>query len=308
MLHGIINVYKEPGFTSFDVVAKLRGICKQKKIGHTGTLDPAAKGVLPVCLGNATKLCDMLTDKVKVYEAELILGIDTDTEDTTGTVLHKEELNALEPEVREAMLSFLGTYEQIPPMYSAIKVNGKRLYDLAREGKEIERAARTVTIHEMEILEMALPRVRFRVKVSKGTYIRSLCRDIGHKLGSYGCMESLVRLQSGNFTIEEAYTLAEIEALAQENRLEEILFPLERAFADLKVLQVRTEYKKLIDNGNPLPREAVTAVEAAPGDAEGMSMEGQRFRIYNAEGKFFAVYEWSSAKGQFMPYKIFPLE
>ena len=158
MIHGIINVYKEKGFTSHDVVAKLRGIVGQKKIGHTGTLDPDAVGVLPVCLGRATKVCDLLTDKDKVYEAVLLLGKETDTQDTSGEVLVSKETEHLtEDEVREAILSFVGDYEQIPPMYSALKVNGKKLYELAREGKVIERKARPVKILDIQILEMNLP-------------------------------------------------------------------------------------------------------------------------------------------------------
>ena len=147
MYHGIINVYKEKGFTSHDVVAKLRGICKQKKIGHTGTLDPEAVGVLPVCLGSATKLCDMLTDKTKEYVAVLKLGVVTDTQDLTGTILEEHPVTVTEEQIREVIFSFQGDQLQIPPMYSALKVNGKKLYELAREGKEVERAARLITIH-----------------------------------------------------------------------------------------------------------------------------------------------------------------
>ena len=184
MIHGIINVYKEKGFTSHDVVAKLRGIVGQKKIGHTGTLDPDATGVLPVCLGKATKLCDLLTDKNKTYEAVLLLGKTTDTQDITGEVLEEKSTEALtEEKVREAIEGFIGDYEQIPPMYSALKVNGKKLYELAREGKVIERKARPVKILDIQILEIDLPKVRMEVSCSKGTYIRTLCHDIGEKLG-----------------------------------------------------------------------------------------------------------------------------
>ena len=179
MINGIIIVNKETGFTSHDVVAKLRGICGQKKIGHTGTLDPAATGVLPVCLGSGTKLCDMLTDRDKEYVAELLLGVETDTQDTTGSVLRESPVTVTEEEVSRACLSFLGDYDQIPPMYSALKVDGRKLYELARAGKEVERKARTVTIEELEIQEMKLPIVTMRVVCSKGTYIRTLCHDIG---------------------------------------------------------------------------------------------------------------------------------
>ena len=194
MYNGIINVYKEAGFTSHDVVAKLRGILRQKKIGHTGTLDPDAVGVLPVCLGSGTRLCDMLTDWNKEYIAQLRLGVTTDTQDLSGQVLTQasaESLDALSPaKVEEAIKSFQGKYEQIPPMYSALKVNGKKLYELAREGKEVERKARTVEITELEILESSLPVVKMRVVCSKGTYIRTLCHDIGALLGCGGCKEA----------------------------------------------------------------------------------------------------------------------
>ena len=211
MLNGIINVYKEAGFTSHDVVAKMRGICGQKKIGHTGTLDPAATGVLPVCLGSGTRLCDMLTEKDKEYVAVLLLGMTTDTQDTTGTVLSRKEVNASEEEVAEAVTSFVGDYDQVPPMYSALKVNGKKLYELARAGKEVEREARRVRIEEIEILHMELPRVTMRVVCSKGTYIRTLCADIGNKLCCGGTMESLQRTRVGIFKLEEALTLSRKE-------------------------------------------------------------------------------------------------
>lgn len=198
-MNGIINIYKERGFTSHDVVAKLRGILKQKKIGHTGTLDPEAEGVLPVCLGTGTKLCDFLTDKDKTYETVLLLGQSTDTQDMTGTVLERGEVHVTEEEAEQAVRRFTGPYEQIPPMYSALKVNGRKLCDLAREGKVVERKARTVTIHEIRIQKIALPEIRMSVSCSKGTYIRTLCHDIGEVLGCHGCMKELLRTKSGFF-------------------------------------------------------------------------------------------------------------
>ena len=190
MINGIVNVYKEKGYTSFDVVAKLRGILKTRKIGHTGTLDPDAEGVLPVCLGKATKVCDLLTDKNKEYEAVMLLGKVTDTQDITGTVLREAPVAVTEDEVREAVMGFVGDYMQIPPMYSALKVNGKKLCDLARQGVTVERAPRLVQILSTEILSVDLPRVHMRVECSKGTYIRTLCQDIGEKLGCGACMPS----------------------------------------------------------------------------------------------------------------------
>ena len=223
MVNGILNVYKEKGYTSHDVVAKLRGIVGQKKIGHTGTLDPDAEGVLPVCLGRATKVCDMLTEKDKTYEAVLLLGKETDTQDISGTVLRVGETEGLTQEqVKDCVMSFVGEYDQIPPMYSALKVNGKKLYELAREGKTIERKSRKVEIKEIRILEMALPRVRMEVSCSKGTYIRTLCHDIGEKLGCFGCMESLLRTKVSRFEIESSLKLSEIQKKREEGKLSEI--------------------------------------------------------------------------------------
>ena len=271
-MNGILNVYKEPGFTSHDVVAKLRGICKQKKIGHTGTLDPEASGVLPVCLGSATKLCDLLTEKDKEYRAVMLLGCETDTQDTTGTVISEHEVTASEEEVRDAILSFTGPYDQIPPMYSALKVNGQKLCDLARAGKVVERKSRRITIHSIEIEEICLPRVTMKVFCSRGTYIRTLCHDIGQKLGCGGAMEKLVRTRSGRFGLEEAYKLSEIQKLSDEGRLEEILMPVENVFEGLLAVQAIGIGQKLLENGNPLECRHVkllsgeTPLDCAPED------------------------------------------
>ena len=211
-MDGIIVIRKEKGYTSHDVVAKLRGILHMKKIGHTGTLDPDAEGVLPVALGKATKLVDLITDKEKTYEAVMRLGVVTDTQDMTGTILSQtEQISVTEKEVKEAAESFLGEQLQIPPMYSALKVNGKKLYELAREGKTVERKPRPVHFYQIEILEINLPLVRYRVVCSKGTYIRTLCHDMGEKLGCGAAMESLVRTKVGKFELKDAITLAQAE-------------------------------------------------------------------------------------------------
>ena len=214
MINGVLNVWKEAGFTSHDVVAKLRGILHQKKIGHTGTLDPDATGVLPVCLGKGTRLCDMLTDETKTYEALLHLGIATDTQDMSGTVTAEAPVTVTEEEVRDCIASFVGEQQQVPPMYSALKVNGKKLYELAREGIEIERKARTVHFYEISILEVKLPLVRMEVTCSKGTYIRTLCHDIGEKLGCHGCMEQLIARESASLTETERTRLTRSQRLS----------------------------------------------------------------------------------------------
>lgn len=289
MIHGIINVYKEKGFTSHDVVAKLRGIVGQKKIGHTGTLDPDATGVLPVCLGKATKLCDLLTDKNKTYEAVLLLGKTTDTQDITGEVLEEKSTEALtEEKVREAIEGFIGDYEQIPPMYSALKVNGKKLYELAREGKVIERKARPVKILDIQILEIDLPKVRMEVSCSKGTYIRTLCHDIGEKLGCGGCMESLIRTRVSTFRIEDAKTLDEIETLKQEGKLAELLVPIDAMFPFYPKITVKDDWKAFAKNGNPLDLKMLK--EACGQDEE------TQVRLYDESGKFIAIYQWNEKK------------
>ena len=229
---GIIVIHKEKGFTSHDVVAKLRGILHMKKIGHTGTLDPDATGVLPVALGKGTKLVDLLTDKEKTYEAVLHLGIDTDTQDMSGTVLEERPVNVTEEEVRKVLKSFVGEQLQVPPMYSALKVNGKKLYELAREGKTVERKARPVCFYEIEPLEFHLPLVKIRVTCSKGTYIRTLCHDIGEKLGCGGCMEELLRSRVGRYSLFESHTLAQVEAAVADGTVQDMIDPVEAVLAE----------------------------------------------------------------------------
>ena len=297
MLNGIINVYKEAGFTSHDVVAKMRGICGQKKIGHTGTLDPEAVGVLPVCLGNGTRLCDMLADRDKEYLAELLLGVRTDTQDTTGQVLEERPVTVTEEEVRAAIAGFEGDYLQIPPMYSALKVNGKKLYELARAGKEVERQARPVVIHEIEVLAMELPRVRIRVACSKGTYIRTLCDDIGSKLGCGGTMASLKRTRVGEFYLEQAYTLAQLQELRDRGELENCVLGVEACFTQYPALHVAEEYRKLIDNGNAFYPSQTVENRKYP--------EGNWVRVYNHENRFYGIYAYDAGRRLYKPVKMF---
>ncbi len=297
MYNGIMNIYKEAGYTSHDVVAKLRGILRQKKIGHTGTLDPAAVGVLPVCLGSGTKLCDMLTDKDKEYRTVLRLGCETDTQDMTGRVLEEREVCVTERQAEEAILSFLGEYDQVPPMYSAVKVDGKRLYELAREGREVARRPRRVRIYAIEIEEIRLPLIAMRVSCSKGTYIRTLCHDIGRKLCCGGTMEELVRTRSGSFTIGDALRLSEVERLRDAGKLEGSILPVDYVFAGLPRVTVEKQFQKLIENGNAFYRNMVREKE------EG-GQEGQ-VRVYDTDGKFYGVYGFCPAQGRFVPVKMF---
>lgn len=304
MYHGIISIYKEKGYTSHDVVAKLRGILHQKKIGHTGTLDPDAEGVLPVCLGMATRLCDMLTEKEKVYEAVLLLGKETDTQDISGTILSECPVTVSEEMVQEVIQSFLGEYRQIPPMYSALKVNGKKLYELAREGKTVERQARVVTLYEIVIVEMQLPRVRFRVRCSKGTYIRTLCYDIGEKLGCKGCMEKLIRVQVGAFGIAEALTVNRVEQLVASGELNAYILTVDQMLKDYPAITVQERFCKLLYNGNSLTLKNLES-EHLKQEAvqQNNSLERNIVRVYDWEGKFIALYSYRA--GIFSPVKMF---
>lgn len=300
MIHGVLNVYKEKGYTSHDVIAKLRGITGQKKIGHTGTLDPEAEGVLPVCFGKATRLCDMLTDKDKCYETVMLLGVETDTQDMTGKVIGRGDTSGItEEEVRTAAESFEGDYEQVPPMYSALKVNGKKLYELAREGKVVERKARKVTIHEIEIMKISLPRVSMRVCCSKGTYIRTLCRDIGEKLGCTACMEELVRTRVSDFTLQDSATLSEIERREKDGTLEELLRPIDQMFPELKRVTAAAEWEKSVRNGGAFPEKGT--------GKEGSFDESERVRVYDRTGAFIGIYGYKKGEGIFTPVKMFYL-
>uniref|UniRef100_UPI003522DC52 tRNA pseudouridine(55) synthase TruB n=1 Tax=Blautia faecicola TaxID=2509240 RepID=UPI003522DC52 len=291
---GVINIYKEAGYTSHDVVAKLRGILKQKKIGHTGTLDPQAQGVLPVCLGKGTKLCDLLADHDKEYEAVLRLGIITDTQDMEGNVLQESSVQVSEEEVRTCILSFQGEQMQVPPMYSALKVNGKKLYELAREGKVVERKARPVTFHKIEVLWMELPKVRIRVQCSKGTYIRTLCNDIGEKLGCGGCMEELLRTRVERFALEDAVKLDEVQKAMEEGTVDSLIFPVDRIFDQYPTAKTTTQGDLLVHNGNRLFSELLQEEPEA---------ESGYVRVYDSEDTFIGLFEKKT--DQLVPVKMF---
>lgn len=298
MINGIVNVYKEKGFTSFDVVAKMRGIFHQKKIGHTGTLDPDAEGVLPVCLGKATKVCDLLTDKDKEYKAVLLLGQETDTQDISGQVINQREVHVTEEEVREAILSFIGDYEQVPPMYSALKVNGQKLCDLARKGITVERKSRVVTIHHIEIVRMNLPEVEMIVSCSKGTYIRTLCHDIGIKLGCFGCMKSLLRTKVDRFVLEEAYKLSELETMIQKPEVEwKFLNSIDSVFVKYTAVETKEEAHKLVMNGNRIPATMIVD----------FSKEKQQefVRLYDNNKRFIGIYTYIIEDNEYKPVKLF---
>ena len=294
-MDGVIVIRKEKGFTSHDVVAKLRGILHMKKIGHTGTLDPDAEGVLPVALGKATSLVDMITDKEKTYEAVMRLGVVTDTQDMSGTVLSQTtELSVTEEELCTVVSSFVGDYMQVPPMYSALKVNGKKLYELAREGKTVERKPRPVHFYEIEILDISFPLVHFRVTCSKGTYIRTLCHDIGEKLGCGAAMESLLRTKVGRFTLDDAITLAQTEEAVQEGTIESKILGIEEILAEYPRVCCTKEGDRLLANGNPLVQALVDAQE-----------KKGWIRMCSSEGSFSGVYQWDEKRNRYFPVKMF---
>lgn len=305
-MDGIINVYKEKGFTSHDVVAKLRGILKQKKIGHTGTLDPDATGVLPVCLGKATKLCDLLTDKDKEYEAVIRIGIRTDTQDISGNIIEEKEYRGEEAFLRQTIESFKGDIMQIPPMYSAIKVNGKKLYELARKGEVIEREARKCRIHEIEIISISddLKRVSVRTKVSKGTYIRTLCDDIGKKLGCGACMEELIRTRSGSFELENALTLSQIEEKVKNKSLEKSIIHIQSVFS-MPCFMVKEEYEKYLLNGNKLEKRMLLEYKVSRSHSFINTSEDD-ICVYYSDGSFAAIYRAEKQdKNIYSVYKMF---
>lgn len=278
--NGILNVYKPSDMTSFDVVAILRKTLKIKKIGHTGTLDPMAVGVLPVCLGNATKAVEFLMNKDKVYRVELTLGIDTNTQDATGDIIKKQDVFATEGEIKEAIMSFVGNYKQVPPMFSAIKVNGKKLYQLAREGITIDRESREVTIYWIKIDKFDENyKVIFDIACSKGTYIRTLCYDIGTKLGCGGHMSSLIRINSGGFDINESKTLEEIKKTHENNQLRELIIDVDKVFLEYKKMTLNFNEEKKYLNG------ALVKLN------ENRYKEGSLFRIYNDRNEFLGLGE-----------------
>ncbi|MCD8090071.1 MAG: tRNA pseudouridine(55) synthase TruB [Clostridiales bacterium] len=281
-INGFINLYKEQNFTSNDAVNIVRGIFRGTKTGHTGTLDPMATGVLPICLGKATKLADYIQAEKKVYRTTLTLGTETDTCDIWGKVLETREVNLTEDEIISAVVSFKGEQEQIPPMYSAIKVNGKRLYDLAREGKTAERKSRRITIYDIKDIELENNKtVSFTVTCSKGTYIRSLCHDIGKKLGTCGTMSALERIKTGSFGRETAITIGGLRDLKEENRLPEAVIPIEKALSYEKYT-AGPSADKLINNGNKISTAQISG--KAPEN-------NSTFLLYNSENELAGLYK-----------------
>lgn len=360
-MDGIINVYKEKGYTSHDVVARLRGITGERHIGHTGTLDPAAAGVLPMCLGTATKACELLTDKGKEYETVLLLGVETNSEDATGEIVSVGDVSGITDEdILSAVNSFVGDFMQVPPMFSATRVNGQRYYDLARQGVTIEREAKQVHIDSIEIIsdisrcllsekdvfkpdadsmlsrfqeepdpeegrwhwvnndirkdenkDIPVIRVALRIACEKGTYIRTICADIGKKLGCGGCMERLLRTRSGAFSVQESHSLAELEEIfskiniSGENAaslndskdiLKDVLISADKCFMEYPALHCKEKFDSVLNNGNLMRMRHFKEYIEVP-DAIN--------RVYDSKNEFKALYEWVENRKLYKPVKVF---
>jgi tRNA pseudouridine55 synthase len=284
-MNGILNVLKPPGMTSFDVIGFLRKVSGIKKIGHAGTLDPGAVGVLPVCIGNATKAVEFMMEKDKVYRSELKLGITTDTQDAYGDITGRHDVKVTAEEIKAVIKSFEGRYDQMPPMHSAIKIGGKRLYELARNGISVERKSREIEIYSVDIIYIKEDKVLFDVSCSKGTYIRTLCADIGNRIGCGGHMSFLLRLKAGNFDISSAVTLEEISDWANKGSLEEKLINVDTIFDDFnKVVLDEFDEKKLM-NGAFIHYD------------KGIFKEFDTVRLYNEGNSFIALGEFILSRG-----------
>lgn len=272
-MNGILLIDKPSGWTSMDVCAKLRGVLHEKRIGHSGTLDPMATGLLVVFVGRATRAVEFAEAHSKEYVASLRLGVSTDTQDTSGNVLAERGVNVPEAQLLEVLESFKGEIDQIPPMYSAIKIGGKKLYEIARKGESVERKARRITIHSLEFLGWENGDALLRVRCSKGTYIRTLCNDIGEALGCGGCMASLRRTFAGEFSVENAHSLEKVIAAGERGEAESLLLPLDKLFADCTELKLSAKQEKLFRNG----------VRISVKNQDGT------YRLYSEKGEFIAL-------------------
>jgi tRNA pseudouridine55 synthase len=298
-ISGILNMDKPAGMTSHDIVDRVRQLSGQRRVGHAGTLDPSATGVLVVCLGQATRVVEYLMASDKVYRAQIRLGVSTDTHDAEGQVTATAEVDVSEEEVRRALASFVGSIQQVPPMYSALKHQGVPLYKLARQGITVEREPRSVEIHNIELLKWNSSLVTIQVECSPGTYIRALARDLGHELGCGAYLQSLTRLASGHFTLDEAVSLDELaEAFAQEN-WQEFIYPTDEALLDFEPLVVDAQMEKRIRHG-----QQVQALPLPPPQAEGEWREELR-RAYSPKGEFIAILRHDPQTGLWQPKKVF---
>jgi len=291
-LSGILNINKPAGMTSHDVVDRVRRISGQRRVGHAGTLDPLATGVLLVCLGQATRVAEYLMASDKVYQAQIHLGVSTDTHDAEGEVTATAEVDVREDELQEVLSSFVGSIQQVPPMYSALKRKGTPLYKLARQGITVEREPRSVKIHNIELLDWSPPLLSIRVKCSPGTYIRALARDLGQKLGCGAHLQGLTRLASGHFTLEEAVGLNELAEAFAQGRWQQFIHPLDKALLDFEPMVVDAQTERRIRHGQQVQ---------GPAAREG----GELRRAYSQTGELIGILRYDSQTGLWQPKKVF---
>jgi len=301
---GVLPIHKPAGYTSHDIVAIVRRMLQERRIGHTGTLDPEVTGVLTLCVGRATRLVEILQELPKMYEAELTFGYATDTEDASGQITSQvEHVEITESQVEKELQRFIGPIEQIPPMYSAVKQDGKRLYELARKGLEVERKPRSVLIHNLDLLEFipdsSRPRIRFRVRCSKGTYIRTLCVDIGKALGYPSVMSQLIRTETSGITLDVCYRLDELSALKETGKLQHIFIPTDQAIQHLPAITIDSESAFKAMNGQTL-----TDLIEIPSPADASESPFQ-VRVYDSANRFIGVFYYDLSKHQLIPDKIF---
>jgi len=293
---GFLTLYKPRGITSMEAVRRVRRFTKQRHVGHGGTLDPLAEGVLPICFGQATRLMEYLVEDVKCYRLELTLGVTTDTYDAEGQAVEEADPSGITPEqVESALAGFRGAFWQTPPMYSALKRQGRRLYDLARAGIEVEREPRRVRVEHLEVVDFDPARLVLEVGCGRGLYLRSLAHDIGQALGCGGYLSALVRLRAGAFHLEDSVKLEELEERSSEGRWEELLQPLDLPLLFMKALRVSPAGERLLRNGQ--------AVSHGPPSSYTTHLES--CRAYSHDGRFLGVVRWDRSQGLWRPYKTF---
>lgn len=301
-MDGILNINKPLGMTSHDVVARIRHILKQRRVGHTGTLDPLASGVLPICLGLGTRVAEYLSESGKAYQAEITFGIVTDTYDAEGEILRQSDPSTLTLDrIQEALLHFQGEILQTPPSYSAVKIQGQPAYKLARAGNEVTLEARRVKILALDIRGWQSPRLTLAVSCSKGTYIRALAYDLGEYLGCGAHLSGLVRTRSGPFLLEDSLTLEELEAAVAEDpaAVERYLFPVDYALQNYPALHLSAEQTQRVVHGNAFKTAAEAAATIAADTAPTLG------RVYGADGRFLAIANWEAETQQWQPKKVF---
>jgi len=301
-MDGVLAIWKPAGWTSHDVVAKCRRLLGMKRIGHAGTLDPMVTGVLPLCLGRSTRIVEYIQERPKAYEATIVLGVATDTEDMSGTIVEQSDsVTVTEAQVRQVLQSFIGDIPQVPPMYSAVKVDGKRLYELAREGKTLERKARTVTIHQIELLSMQLeqahPQFTFSVTCSKGTYIRTLCVDIGKALGVPAAMAALTRTMSGGLTRSHCVTLEQVEQHMASGTIDEVLIDPAQAIDHIPATVVKEHKRKYAIQGQKLYWTDVTGHQELD--------DHSLIRVLDEAGNFLGIFQLNKKGHLIVPIKVF---